>query len=732
MAKIFKGFKQVSAAQFQAAQSANTLDGYIWFVRTAVLEGDETAELNNVANDSYDIYFGSRHYGHFCEGEIQALEDAINGIRTDLGFEVGGFELGENVNTVKGAFDAIVEMLGTLTDSVSANTESIKTLTDNVSANTENIETLTNSVSANTEDIETLTNSVSANTENIETLTDNVSANTGSIKTLADSVSVNTESIGTLADSVSANTENIGTLTDSVSANTENIEKVNAALNAKADKTDLADYITDAKYEGTAILFKNAAGDTIAEVDATPFIKDGILDDVEVVEIKAEDIEEENPYNLVAGEKYIKFTWNADGDKKVDYILTSEIGATYTGSESIEISNNNQISVKAVEGEKVNVEEIPVGGTPLADILTAKGINTINAGNLQAVLESLFSKEDWPTAPARNVPAASSVKASQSTPKASFNKTTAKVGERVSITASTSTATGSATVSYNGFTYGYSAENDNTRDGDTPASVTKNIVRTSGNYGLTATITTGFTSSSIPEDAVSASETIASLATTYLVVDKGANKVKVATSTPNFSITIPTEEMPEYYACSTLKKTSDEHKVAAATEDVVYENLNASASTEVSVTGVYPIYTNAVWAVDPTTTNFGDGQSSANTAYNKTGSTNSEFSEKLTTLTNGSSVFYAFIAFGNGGFTIKLPNGWKIDAAQTKSDTKTGTFDGNQGIPTPTVDEVTVVDDYKEEGVVVVPATKEDYNIYNFNIAASNVIRLRIIVDNNA
>jgi hypothetical protein len=501
-------------------------------------------------------------------------------------------------------------------------------------------------------------------------------------------------------------------------------------LDAKVDKTALADYIADAKYEGTSILFKNADGETIAEVDATPFVKDGILDDVEVVVI--EEIPEENPYNLVAGEKYIKFTWNADGENKVDYILASEIGATYTGSDSIEISDSNQISVKVVKGEKVNVGEIPVGGTPLADILTANGINTINAGNLQAVLESLFSKEDWPATPARNVPAASSVKASQSKPNASFNKTTAKVGERVSITASTATATGSATVSYNGFSYGYSAENDNTKDGDTPASVTKNIVRTSGNYGLTATITSGFTSSSIPEDAVTTSETSASLGTTYLVVNKGTNKVKVETSTPNFSITIPQEDMPEYYACSTLKKTSDEHKVAAATEDVVYENLNASASTEVSVTGVYPIYTNAVWAVEPTTSNFGDGQSSANTAYNKTGSTKSEFSEKLTTLTNGSTVFYAFIAFGNGRFTIKLPNGWRIDAAQTKSDTKTGTFDGNQGVPTPTVDEVTVVDDYKEEGVVVVPATKENYNIYEFNIAASNVIRLRIIVDNNA
>ena len=84
MAKIFKGFKQVSAAKFQAAQEANTLDGYIWFVRTTVLEGEETESLNNVANDSYDIYFGTKHYGHFCEGELDNIKSAITALEGDV------------------------------------------------------------------------------------------------------------------------------------------------------------------------------------------------------------------------------------------------------------------------------------------------------------------------------------------------------------------------------------------------------------------------------------------------------------------------------------------------------------------------------------------------------------------------------------------------------------------------------------------------------------------------
>lgn len=116
MAKHFLGFKQVTASQFNGAVESNTADGYLWFVRTEVAnEGG-----NIVEDDSYDIYFGKRHYGHFCEGEIPALQTAINAIRTDLGFEVGSFEFGD-AKTIKDAFDEVAEMLSTLTEAVAGN-----------------------------------------------------------------------------------------------------------------------------------------------------------------------------------------------------------------------------------------------------------------------------------------------------------------------------------------------------------------------------------------------------------------------------------------------------------------------------------------------------------------------------------------------------------------------------------------------------------------------------------
>lgn len=594
--KIFKGLKQVKFDSFSGLTDEQK-SGYLWFVRTVVpeVEGE-----NNVANDEYDIYFGSRHYGHFCEGELS--------------------EIKAKIATLEGKYDEeVADILETLSE-----------------------------------------------------------------------------------------------ITDTISGQTSAIQTINQNLDSKADKTTLASYISKVEYTDTKIIFKNADDTKIGEVDATPFVKDGILDDVEVVTIT--EVPEENPHGLVVGEKYIKFVWNTDGDSKEDYILASEIGATYTGSDSIEISTANQISVKNVNSSLVSMQEIPVGGTPLADILTAKGINTINAGNLQSVIESLFSKEDWPTnTPVRNIPASAS--ASQNQPTISFSKTLAKVGETVTVSATAATASGSATVSYSNFQYGYSAANDNTKDGTTPPSVTKNIVHSNGTYNLSATVTKGFNSGTISTDNITKTTTSATLADSSLVVEKGTNTVKVETSTPTFSITIPASEMPAYYACSTLKKTSTDHMVSAATEDKVYSDLTASNSKSASVTGVYPIYTNATWAVEPTKDNAADGKSNANTAYDKTGTTGTSDVAKLTQLTNDTATFYAFIAFGNGGFTFKLPTGWVITKAQTKSDTKSGTFDGNQGIPTPT-----------SENINVAGTVKHDYNVYNFNIAASNVIRLEIKV----
>lgn len=107
---IFKGFKQVTATQFNAAKEANELVGYLWFVRTEV---PETEGENDVTNDSYDIYFGSRKYGHFQAGEIEGIKSSIEAL--------------------DGNVDGILETLETLTSAVEKNATDIKSNATNIS-----------------------------------------------------------------------------------------------------------------------------------------------------------------------------------------------------------------------------------------------------------------------------------------------------------------------------------------------------------------------------------------------------------------------------------------------------------------------------------------------------------------------------------------------------------------------------------------------------------------------
>lgn len=112
--KLFKGIRQVSAQQYQFAKQSNLVSGYLWFVRTEVTgDGEET---NDVANDEYDIYFGSRQYGHFCAGELDAIRASIKAL--------------------EGKDTDILGFIETLTSSVEANATQIKSNTEAIEANT--------------------------------------------------------------------------------------------------------------------------------------------------------------------------------------------------------------------------------------------------------------------------------------------------------------------------------------------------------------------------------------------------------------------------------------------------------------------------------------------------------------------------------------------------------------------------------------------------------------------
>ena len=342
------------------------------------------------------------------------------------------------------------------------------------------------------------------------------------------------------------------------------------------------------------IVLKNAAGEPLGQgIDATPFIKDGMLDDVEVWAAPAGGATVDGTH-YEEGTKFIKFTWNInEGEsKKTDYILLSDIAKTYKGSESIEISEDNSLSVGTVGSAKVDVNSIPVGGTPLAEILLAKGIKTIDAGNLQAVLENLFSV-DTPGTGSRIVPTSATL--SMSAPSCTLSKALVEVGSQVTLSAATKTASASATVSYTGFEYGYSVADDNTKDADgVPSSVTYAAVQDAAkDYTLSATVNSGFTGANIASVTDHATATISQALTTVL----GTNKVTVTATAPTFTISIPGQ--PQYYICSSLEKTSGSVPASEASSINV---ASVTKTNSASVVAVYPVYTNAVSASTNNTT----------------------------------------------------------------------------------------------------------------------------------
>ena len=71
MAKtLFKGIQQVVMSTF-TGKTAEEKKGYLWFVR------EPQGENTGLGDDKFHIYFGTRCYGSFWEGEHEALAASL-------------------------------------------------------------------------------------------------------------------------------------------------------------------------------------------------------------------------------------------------------------------------------------------------------------------------------------------------------------------------------------------------------------------------------------------------------------------------------------------------------------------------------------------------------------------------------------------------------------------------------------------------------------------------------
>lgn len=152
-----------------------------------------------------------------------------------------------------------------------------------------------------------------------ETSISNINTNIVSINA---SITEIDSSLDSLESRVSTNETNISTLQSSVST-----------LETRAD----TEFITNASYdeENKQIVFTVANGDTVCTVDCTDFLIDGMLSTAELVV---------NPDGQDEG-TYIHLVFNTDAGKDDIYINVTTLIDIYTGSDSITVSDDNEISV---------------------------------------------------------------------------------------------------------------------------------------------------------------------------------------------------------------------------------------------------------------------------------------------------------------------------------------------------------------------------------------------------
>lgn len=138
-------------------------------------------------------------------------------------------------------------------------------------------------------------------------------------------------------------------------------------------------------------------GTEIATIAASEFIKDGMLEDVELVVLS--EGTETNPKNLPDG-TYLKFTFNAAAESKVIYVNVTSLIDVYTGTNGVQVSGKEISAVKDTSSEaflEISAAGIKVSGIQSA-INSAKdeAVSTVK-GDVET-LDTLGKVEDKITA----------------------------------------------------------------------------------------------------------------------------------------------------------------------------------------------------------------------------------------------------------------------------------------------------------------------------------------------
>jgi hypothetical protein len=349
---------------------------------------------------------------------------------------------------------------------------------------------------------------------------------------------------------------------------------------------------------------KNIEGATpLSSFSTAAFIKDGMLDDVDIVTSSESLPIKYGDKTYKDGTRFIGFTWNTEAGAKKDYLKIDEIGKTYDGSDSINISDDNKISVTNVANASVTKNTIKVEGGPLADILKSAGITEIDSTmDMTTLLLKLACKEKWPTSTPFS---AGSITASLAKPSFTLSNSgsTVEVGTKCTMGAvSIPSAVSINNPTYpqvTGFTNGYSSENDNTKD-STDTFVKATMVEGSkklndDNYTMSITFTKFTKTDKTTPDTINVTADADHTKVKYdssidLLVTQGDNKVKASIAGPKALVEF--NDIAQYYVVSNLGNTTNSetgepfHRSSAQT-GLSYTSSQPTNNLELTVTGKY-------------------------------------------------------------------------------------------------------------------------------------------------
>ena len=269
-----------------------------------------------------------------------------NGTLSKLGTTSASGDIQADVNALQAVVSALQTTVGGHTDSITQNTNNIATNATNIATNASDIDALENRFS-------------------VPDGTEGATKDGGSVLDIASSVAdkkvkvldvqVNSASVLN-ADTKIANID--------LTSYENKIEKITLGGNevSIADKT--AAISLALSYDSNAKKIHLKSGEnSLGEVDASAFIKDGMLESAEIVTT-----------NGITDGTFLKLTWNTDAGKDVTYVDVASLVDTYTAGNGINIADY-KVSLKVKSGDKyleVTADGLASKGIDEA-ISTAKG-----------------------------------------------------------------------------------------------------------------------------------------------------------------------------------------------------------------------------------------------------------------------------------------------------------------------------------------------------------------------